>query len=180
MKDRRVSMFTTVIVLAFAWLGCLVTPAQASVLFEDSVRDFQVSGPVALTLGQIASVCATNLDDSPVGILLGFLQADRPSLLASRDVVLQPGEGACLNFTRESNQPNDIPQSEGNVIGVVIEGGRVNGQGVIVQDRPGGGGCITASVQIRFLNPNNTPGQTALYVPMQEHHERRPARRHAD
>src|SRR5712691_1534135 len=152
-----------------ALLVCLAVPAHASVLFEDSVQDFQVSGPVALSSGQNASVCATNLDDSPVSILIGLLQADTPSLLASKQVTLAPGAGTCLNFTRQL-QPNGNPQSGANVIGVVVPQGRVNGQGEIVQDRPGGG-CIAASVQIQFGTANNLPGQTFLYVPLQDHHD---------
>jgi len=147
----------------FACLLSLVPAARSSVLFEDSVQDFQVSGPVALHGGQNASVCATNLDDSPVSILIGLLQADTPSLLASKQVTLAPGAGTCLNFTRQNSQ------SDGNVIAVVIPNGR-GSQGVIVQDRPGGG-CITASLQIQFGTASNLPGQTFLYVPMQEHRE---------
>ncbi|HZR28399.1 MAG TPA: hypothetical protein VFA71_06430 [Terriglobales bacterium] len=150
---------------------CVAMQAHASVLFEDSVQDFQVSGPVALSSGQNASVCATNLDDSPVSILIGLLQADGPSILAVKQVTLASGAGACLNFTRQL-QPNGNPQSGANVIGVVLQGGRVNSQGAIVQDRPGGG-CIAASLQIQFGAANNTPTQTFLYVPMQEHHEAR-------
>jgi hypothetical protein len=144
-------------------------PAQASVLFEDSIQDFQISGPVSLNAGQNAGVCVTNLDDSPVSILIGLLQADTPSLLASKQVTLAPGAGACLNFSRQL-QPNGNAPAAGNVIGVVIPNGRVNSQGVIVQVGPGGG-CITASLQIQFASPNNLPGQTFLYVPMQEHHD---------
>ncbi len=160
----RIIAKTTVL----AFLVCLATAAQSSVLFEDSVRDFQISGPVALSSGQNASVCATNLDDSPVSILIGLLQADTSGILATKQITLAPGAGSCLNFTRQ--QSNGNPQISANVIGVVIPDGHVNGQGEIVQDRPGGG-CITASLQIQFSAQNNMPGQTFLYVPLQEHHE---------
>jgi hypothetical protein len=152
-----------------ALLVCMSIPAHSSVLFEDTLQDFQLSGPVALNAGQNASVCATNLDDSPVSILIGLLQADTPSLLASKQVTLAPGAGACLNFSRQL-QPNGNAPTAGNVIGVVIPNGRVNSQGVIVQVGPGGG-CITASLQIQFASANNLPGQTFLFVPMQEHRE---------
>jgi len=174
MKEQRSGpLFPAVIarVIVFASLVGLATMAQCSVLFEDSVRDFQVSGPVALNAGQNASVCATNLDDSPVSILIGLLQADTPSIIAVKQVTLASGAGACLNFTGQPS-PNGNPQTAANVIGVIVPNGRVNGQGAIVQDRPGGG-CITASLQIQFGAANNTPGQTFLYVPMQEHHEAR-------
>jgi hypothetical protein len=157
-----------------ALLVCMSIPAHTSVLFEDSVQDFQISGPVALSAGQNASVCATNLDDSPVSILIGLLQADMPSLLASKQVTLAPGEGTCLNFSRQV-QPNGGLQAGGNVIGVIVPDGHVNSQGVIVQDRRSGG-CVTASLQIQFGNAANLPGQTLLFVPMQEH--RSAPRRH--
>jgi|SRR5579859_5474161 len=174
---RQIFCFLKTIAKAtmLAFLVCLATAAQSSVLFEDSVRDFQISGPVALSAGQNASVCATNLDDSPVSILIGLLQADTPSIIAVKQVTLASGAGACLNFTGQPS-PNGNPQTAANVIGVIVPNGRVNGQGAIVQDRPGGG-CITASLQIQFSTQNNVPGQTFLYVPLQEHHE---THRHGD
>src|SRR5215471_3890562 len=102
-------------ITALALLVCMSIPAHTSVLFEDSVQDFQISGPVALNGGQNASVCATNLDDSPVSILIGLLQADTPSLLASKQLTLAPGAGTCLNFSRQL-QPNGGLQAGGNVI----------------------------------------------------------------
>jgi hypothetical protein len=158
------------VLIAFAFLTQL---AGASVLFENSVvNDFQASGPVALGSGQGASVCVTNVDESPVGILIGLLQADTGSLLAVKEAALQPGEGTCLSFTSQANQ---TPGS--NVVGIVVPNAHLSGQGAIVQDRPSGG-CITASLQIQSVSPNNTPAQTMLYVPMQEHHEHvRSARR---
>jgi hypothetical protein len=149
----------------------LPCPASASVLFENSVlNDFQVSGPVALAPGQNAGVCVTNVDDSPVSILIGLLQADTGSLLAVREAALQPGEGACLNFAQPSQQPNGPPANAANVVGIVVPNAHLSGQGAIVQDRPGGG-CITASLQIQSVGSNNVVGQTLLYVPMQEHRE---------
>jgi len=146
-------------------------PASASVLFENSVlNDFHVSGPVALASGQNAGVCVTNVDDSPVSILIGLLQADTGSLLAVREAALQPGEGACLNFAQPSQQPNGPPANALNVVGIVVPNAHLSGQGGIVQDRPGGG-CITASLQIQSVGSNNVVGQTLLYVPMQEHRE---------
>src|SRR5215467_6611181 len=147
-------------------LMMLPYPASASVLFENSVlNDFHVSGPVALAPGQNAGVCVTNVDDSPVSILIGLLQADTGSLLAVREAALQPGEGACLNFAQPTQQPNGP-----NVVGIVVPNAHLSGQGGIVQDRPGGG-CITASLQIQSVGSNNVAGQTLLYVPMQEHRE---------
>jgi len=147
-------------------------PASASVLFENSVlNDFQASGPVALAPGQNAGVCVTNVDDSPVSILIGLLQADTGSLLAVREAAVQPGEGVCLNFTQPSPQPNGPPANGSTVVGIVVPNAHLSGQGAIVQDRPGGG-CITSSLQIQSVDPNNVVGQTLLYVPMQEHHER--------
>ena len=158
-------------------LMMLPYPASASVLFENSVlNDFQVSGPVALAPGQNAGVCVSNVDDSPVSILIGLLQADTGSLLAVREAALQPGEGACLNFAQPSQQPNGPPANALNVVGIVVPNAHLSGQGGIVQDRPGGG-CITASLQIQSVGSNNVVGQTLLYVPMQEHHEQvRPQR----
>jgi hypothetical protein len=157
--------------VVFVVLALLPQLARGSVLFENSVlHDFQASGPVALTLGQNASVCVTNVDDSPISILIGLLQADNGSLLAAREAALQPGEGTCLNFSRQSPQPNQTPEAGSNVVGIVVPNAHLSGQGAIVQDRPGGG-CITASVQIQTASPNNSVGQTQLYLPMQEHHE---------
>jgi hypothetical protein len=156
---------------ALVALVCVTQFAAASVLFENSVlRDFQASGPVALTPGQNASVCVTNVDDSPLSILIGLLQADNGSLLAVREAALQPGEGTCLNFSRQSPQPNQPPEVGTNVVGIVVPNAHLSGQGAIVQDRPGGG-CITASLQIQSMGLNNTPGQTLLYLAMQEHRE---------
>jgi hypothetical protein len=149
----------------------LPCPASASVLFENSVlNDFHVSGPVGLAPGQNAGVCVTNVDDSPVSILIGLLQADTGSLLAVKEAALQPGEGACLNFAQPSQQPNGPPANAANVVGIVVPNAHLSGQGAIVQDRPGGG-CITASLQIQSVGSNNVVGQTLLYVPMQEHRE---------
>jgi hypothetical protein len=156
---------------AFVVLALLPQLAGGSVLFENSVlHDFQASGPVALTLGQNASVCVTNVDDSPISILIGLLQADNGSLLAVREAALPPGEGTCLNFSRQSPQPNQPPEAGSNVVGIVVPNAHLSGQGAIVQDRPGGG-CITASLQIQSMGLNNTPGQTLLYLAMQEHRE---------
>jgi len=158
--------------LAFVSLVFLSQFGRASVLFENSVlNDFQVSGPVALGPGQNAGVCVTNVDDSPVSVLIGLLRADTGSLLAVKQATLQPGEGACLNFAQPSPQPNGPPANALNVVGIVVPNAHLSGQGAIVQDRPGGG-CITASLQIQSMNPNNTVGQTLLYLPMQEHRER--------
>jgi hypothetical protein len=129
--------------------------------FDNSVKNFQVSGPVGLMPGQTASICATNLDNSPAAVLIALLQADTGTLLATRQDQLAPGAGSCLNVTRNS-QPN----GSANVIGVVVPNAHLTEFGVIVQDRPGGGGCIVASVQIQAASPNNTSGQTFLYVPM--------------
>lgn len=157
--------------LAAATFICLVVlarPAHSSVLFENTVLfDFQASGPVGLGGAQFASVCATNLDSSPISVLIALLQADNGSLLASLPVTLQPGSGTCLNSTFPAS-PNG-PAATRNVIGLVVPNARVAGQGAIVQDRPGGG-CITASLQIQAATLNNVVGQTFLYVPMQVHH----------
>lgn len=150
--------------------------AGASSVFDNSVlRDFQVSGPVSLMSGQNASVCLTNVDDSPVSILIGLLQADNGSLLAVREATLQPGEGACLNFAQPSPQPNQQPSPAVNVFGIVVPNAHLSGQGAIVQDRPGGG-CITASLQIQSVA--NDIIVSSQYVPMQEHHEHRQLRHH--
>jgi hypothetical protein len=154
--------------IAFAFLTQF---AAASVLFENSVlHDFHASGPVSLGPGQNANVCVTNVDESPVSILIGLLQADTGSLLAVEQATLPPGEGACLAFTQPSVQPNQQPASGFNVVGIVVPNAQLSGQGAIVQDRPGGG-CITASLQIQTVDANNVVAQTLLYLPMQEHHE---------
>jgi hypothetical protein len=157
---------TVCIVFAF-----LTEFAAASVLFENSaLNDFQASGPVALRPGQHASVCVTNVDASPISILIGLLQADTGSLLAVRETTLPPGEGACLNFIQPSPQANQQPSPGGTVVGIVVPNAHLGGQGAIVQDRPGGG-CIAASLQVQTVDAANGFGQTLVYVPMQEHHE---------
>src|SRR5262249_61871914 len=106
LRNLLTSWCVTVIVA----LLMLPQPASASVLFENSVlNDFQVSGPVALAPGQNAGVCVTNVDDSPVSILIGLLQADTGSLLAGRAAALQPGGGARLNFRQPPPPPNCPP-----------------------------------------------------------------------
>jgi hypothetical protein len=141
----------------------LLQPAQASVLFENNVLfHFQASGPVSLASGQNASVCATNLDNSPVSVVIALLQPDTRTLIASQQQMLQSGGGTCLNFAPGPNQQG------GNVIGLVVPNAQLNDLGGIVQIRPGGGGCIAASVQIQTTTLNNTAGQTFLYVPMKD------------
>jgi len=147
--------------VVFTLLAYLPQPARCSVLFENKIQDLLASGPVGLLPGQTASVCAANLDSSPVSVLIALFQPSTGALLASKQVQLGSGLGDCLNFSS--------PQAGPNVIGLVVQNGRVNAQGAIVQDRPGGG-CITASVQIQTSNLNNTAGQTFLYVPMQVFH----------
>ena len=146
----------------FTWLAFLPQPAICSVLFENKIQDLLASGPVGLLAGQTSSVCAANLDSSPISVLIALFQPSTGALLASKQVQLASGVGDCLNFSSL--------QAGSNVIGFVVQNGRVNDQGAIVQDRPGGGGCIAASVQIQTSNPNNAPGQTFLYVPMQTFH----------
>jgi hypothetical protein len=143
----------------------MLRAAQGSVLFEHSAPfDFQASGPVSLAAGQNASVCATNLDNSPVFILIALLQADNGSLLAVRQEQLQAGGGSCLNFARSVQTPS------GNVIGLAARNAHLTELGAIVQDRPGDG-CIAASVQIQAAGVNNIPGQTFLYAPMKDFQE---------
>lgn len=150
-------------------LAVLAQPAHSSVLFENSVLfDFQASGPAGLSAGQNASVCATNLDSSPVSVLIALLQADNGSLLASQTVTLQAGAGKCLNYSFPPS-PNG-PAPARNVIGLVAPSAHLTEPGAIIQDRPGGG-CISASLQIQAATLNNVAGQTFLYVPMQDHHE---------
>jgi len=152
----------------FMCLAVLAQPAQSSALANGVLFDFQVSGPVGLAAGQNASVCATNLDSSPISVLIALLQADNGSLLARTAVTLQAGTGTCLNYSFPPS-PNG-PTPARNVIGLVVPNARITDLGAIVQDRPGGG-CITASLQIQAGTLNNVAGQTFLYVPMQEHHE---------
>ena len=118
----------------------LLQPARASVLFENNVLfHFQASGPVSLATGQNASVCATNLDNSPVSVAIGLLQPDTRTLIASKQQTLQSGEGTCLNFTPGPNQQG------GNVIGLVVPNAQLNDLGGIVQIRPGGGMPISGT-----------------------------------
>lgn len=174
---NRLRLMATWAFMSCAVLVLATAPAAGSVLFENSVlHDFHASGPVLLGPGQNASVCVTDVDESPVSILIGLLQADTGSLLAVREAALQPGEGTCLNFISPAPQNNQTPGASANVVGIVVPNARLSGQGAIVQVGPGGG-CIAASLQIQSLNPNNAPGQTILYVPMQEHHERQRSRR---
>src|SRR5438046_9862441 len=85
--------FFSTLHLAAAISGMLVCAGPAAhsatgcpggcAVFDHSVQAFQVSGPVSLNVGQTASVCATNLDSSPAFILIGLLQPDNGSLLAT-------------------------------------------------------------------------------------------------
>lgn len=143
-------------------------PACASVAFERSVKDYYASGPVTVQGGQKASACTTNLDDSPISILIGLLTADTGSLLASEHVTLQPGTGVCVSFHLPASQGENQAVAR-NVVGVVVPNGFLQQNGEIVQDRPGGG-CITSSVQIQAITPNDTLGQTLLYAPLLQHH----------
>jgi hypothetical protein len=173
MAIRLFNRFMSVTVLAC--LLFLLQPAHAAIGSRD-LQDFQVSGPVGLMPGQNASVCATNLDNSPASILIALLDASNSGILAVREAALQPGEGVCLNFTKDQ-QPNGPSSSGSNVVGLIVPNGRVDGQGAIVQSVGPGGGCIAASLQIQLLTPDNTLGQTLLFAPMLEHHERHPSPR---
>jgi hypothetical protein len=112
--------------------------------------------------GQSAQACATTLRENPVSIFIGLLDADNGALLASQQVALQPGTTVCISANGAQQQ------GPMNVTAVLLKNGRLTPDGEIVQDRPGGGGCIFGSVQIQ-ATPNNTPGQTILYAPMLEH-----------
>jgi hypothetical protein len=146
-------------------VALLLQPARGSVPFQNNVLfKFQASGPVSLLTGQNASVCATNLDNSQVSIVIGLLQADTGSLLSVKQQVLPAGGGTCLNFVGSPNQ-----QVQVNVIGLVVPNASLTDLGAIVQqDRPGSGGCIAASLQVQATTINNTLGQTFLYVPMKD------------
>jgi hypothetical protein len=118
---------------------------------------------VALSTGQTANVCATNLDDSPISVLIVLLTADNGTLLTSNQQVLQPGMGTCAGYNRSPNAANLGP----NLVGLVIPNGHIQTNGSIVQTAPpGSGGCIVASLQIQTATLNNIPAQTILYVPM--------------
>jgi hypothetical protein len=157
-----------IIFMAAASTGFLAAPAHATVLYQ--VQMHFASGPISLAAGQNASACAVNPDSDPVAILIALLTADSSSLLTYREVTLQPGQGACVSYDRGVPPAN---QQSPNVYAVVVPNGRLEANtGRIVQDRPGSGGCIVASLQIA-LAPNNTPGQTILSVQMIKHLEAR-------
>jgi hypothetical protein len=120
------------------------------------VQLFWASGPLALLAGQTASASATNPDDSPVPFLIAVLTGNGSAILATTQTVLQPGAGTCVNYTRSNAGPN--------VYAVVVPNGQLVGNGGIVQIRPGGGGCIGASLQIQPFSVNNVPSQTILYA----------------
>src|SRR5215471_15211490 len=123
----------------------LFQPAFCSGLANSSLFNFQASGPVNLMPGQNAHVCATNLDKSPVSVVIALFAADTGSLLVANQQQLSAGGGACLNFLAGPNQ-----QAGGDVIGLVVTNAHLNSSGGIVQVAPGGGGgCITASLQIQ-------------------------------
>jgi hypothetical protein len=49
-------------------------------LADSTLFNFQASGPANLAAGQNASVCATNLDSSPVSVVIAVFQADTGAL----------------------------------------------------------------------------------------------------
>ena len=59
------------------------------------------------------------------------------------------------------------------MIAIVLRNAQLTELGAIVQVSPGGGGCI-AAMQVQAITPNNTPGQTLLYLPMRFHPENGP------
>ena len=145
----------------------LLQPAFCSGLANSNLSNFQASGPVSLTVGQNARVCATNLDNSPVSVVIALFAADTGGLLAVNQQQLSAGGGACLNFLASPNQ-----QAGGDVVGLVVTNAHLNASGGIVQVAPpGSGGCIAASVQIQAMTINNSVGQTFLYVPMKDFQE---------
>src|SRR5438270_9417322 len=97
-------------------------PLRAAVLSE--VQTYFASGPMSLPGGQTANLCAVNPENSPLSILIALLTADTSSLLASRQVMLQPGAGLCVAYTRPIPQPANVNQQLSlNVYAVAIVGG---------------------------------------------------------
>src|SRR5438046_251814 len=124
-------MRRTVIIMQLAFL---LQAAWGSAPFQNNVLiNFQASGPVNLMTGQNASVCATNLDNSPVAVLIALLQPDNGSVLGVQQQQLQPGGGSCLDLVR-TQQPKGPAQ--GNVIGFVVANAHLTELGAVVQDRP--------------------------------------------
>lgn len=154
------------IMFALLLAACTRGTAKGAVL--SGVEVHFISGPIALNTGQSASACAVNPDDSPISVLIALLEADTSSLLASRQITLQPGIGVCIAYSRTPGP--QAQQFSPNVYAVVIPNGRLDAQGRIVQDRPGGGGgCIVASLQIQTLPIGNVPAQTIAYAQMIKH-----------
>ena len=69
----------------------LLQPAFCSGLANSNLFHFQASGPVSLMVGQNARVCATNLDNSPVSVVIALFEADTGSLLAVNQQQLSAG-----------------------------------------------------------------------------------------
>jgi hypothetical protein len=168
MRIRNSRLAITLLLAGFA-VAFFVAPLHATVL--SGVEDYFASGPAYLMGGQSASACATNPDDSPVSVLIGLLQADTSSLLAKSQIILQPGLGVCVSYSRGVPPAANTPSA--NVYAVVVPNGTIDSSGRIIQDRPGSGGCIVASLQIQMVTLNNTPGQTIVYAQMIKYHEAR-------
>jgi hypothetical protein len=153
----------TAAVLAFP----IVAAAQAHTYARSSaLHDFEASGPVRLATDQVASVCATNYDNSTESILLALVDAtpgpNSGGILASQQSQVPPRATACLYLPGAN-----LPGPQQNVVGLVVENGFVN-QGVIQQGIGiGGGGCI-ASLQI--LDALN---KTVVIAQMASHHLKR-------
>ncbi len=148
--------------LAALTLSTVIAPFAGATSFDHSVQDFYASGPVAVVQGERAHACAQNLDESPISILIALLVASNGSVLAEKQVILQPGAGVCIDSATPSAQQSL------NLVSVLVPNGRLNANNTIVQDRPGGG-CIAASMQVQVFAQDNISGQTLLYVPMLQH-----------
>ena len=130
-------MKRTIITLT-AFASIFLQTAWSSVLFANSALfNFQASGPVSL--------------------MTWLFQADNGSLLAVRQETRQPGGSACANFAR-TPQPDTGTERQvqsGNVVGLVVPGGRLSTLGAIVQDRPGGGIAAFLYVPLKDFQEND-------------------------
>lgn len=112
------------------------------------------AGPVQVTANDIVQVCVTNLATVAHPMRIALLNGARapgdvttPLLLASRQVSLAPGQGACLTIPQQQ-----LPQGVSSVVALVRHVGVGIGPG---------GGCI-ASLQLLSA----ATGQAMLFAPL--------------
>ncbi len=177
MNNRKLSMIALLVLLVGICVLSLPVRVSAS---NTWIQNF-FSGPVLVTNGAEFHICATNaavLSQGPNGavkVLIGLLSADRSRILFVREAALNPpGQGQGLTGVCLVVTPQELALAGAGPHVIAFAGNGLSGvlQGPLIEAAGGipGGGCITASLQIRDVNGNaNGDVNGVRYIPMEQH-----------